>query len=286
MADKRGSLKHSAQLRDSMSVTRSKRRDSNSILMEIWLYRELFRSLVIRDLKVKYQRSLFGLIWTVLNPLFTVTILVTVFSYVIRIQIDHYWAFLISGFFVWNFISQSLNFTTTILANNASLSRNVYFPREVLILSAAVSKLVEFLLEITIVLIVLFIFHHGAIPASLILLPFLIFIQVILVVGLMFPLAVLAVLFYDIQHALPILITSLFYLSPVFYPVTMIPEVARPFYYINPFVTILRLYHVVLYEGAWPSIMMLGSAFVSAVAICLIGYWIFNRFKGVCNEIA
>lgn len=268
------------------AVTRAYCVGSVSALAELWSYRELLRSLVVRDLKVKYQRSLLGLVWTLINPLMTVAILVTVFSYVIRIPIEHYWAFLISGFFVWNFISQVFYHTTTLLSSHAELTRSVYFPREILVLSAAFSKLVEFLVEISIVLVVLFLFHYHSVPSSLILLPLLILIQVVLTVGLMFPLAVISVLFYDVQHALPILITSIFYLTPVFYPVSMIPEGMRPFYYLNPFVSLLSLYHTVLYEAAWPSLTLLGSVSAVAAGILVLGYGVFRRYKGVCVEIA
>jgi lipopolysaccharide transport system permease protein len=262
------------------------RRNNISVLAELWQYRELLRSLVIRDLKVKYQRSLLGLIWTLLNPLMTVAILITVFSYFMRIHIGHYWVFLISGFFVWNFISQVLSSTTFLLSNHASLSRSVYFPREILVLSAAFSRLVEFLFEITIVLVVLFVFHYSQVPFSLILLPFLILIQVAMAVGMMFPCAVISVLFYDFKHALPILITSLFYLTPVFYHASMIPEGVRTFFYLNPFTGLLSLYHTVLYEAAWPSIMLLCSVSIAAAGILVVGYRVFRKYKGVCVEIA
>lgn len=277
---------HSAEVGGTPESRGPFRRGNASVLAELWQYRELLRSLVIRDLKVKYQRSLLGLMWTLINPLMTVAILVTVFSFVMRIHIVHYWAFLISGFFVWNFISQVLCNTTTILSNHASLSRSVYFPREILVLSAACSKLVEFLIEISIVLVLLFIFHHHSVPASLVLLPVLILIQMILTMGLMFPLTVLSVLFYDVQHALPILIASFFYLTPVFYPASMIPEGMRPFYYINPFASLLSLYQTVLYEAAWPSLTLLVSISVAAAGILFLGYWVFKRYKGVCIEIA
>ena len=255
-------------------------------MKEIWQYRELFRSLVVRDLKVKYQRSMLGLVWTLLNPLVMVAILISVFSYIVRIQINHYWAFLISGYFVWNFIAQGLNNATSLLSEHASLSRSVYFPKEVLILSTAVSKLIEFFFEILIVIIIFIIFHFETLPSSLIFVPFLIFLQLILVIGLMFPVAVFSVLFHDIQHALPIAILSFFYLSPVFYNLDLIPESMRTLYCLNPFVGILRLYHQVLYEGVWPSMQLLGVVTLLYVAIFLLGYWIFNRYKGVCVEIA
>jgi ABC-type polysaccharide/polyol phosphate export permease len=67
----------------------------------VWRYRELLHSLVVRNLKVKYQRSLLGFVWTLVNPLFTVAVLGVVFSQVVRIPLPHYWAFLLSGYFVW-----------------------------------------------------------------------------------------------------------------------------------------------------------------------------------------
>jgi lipopolysaccharide transport system permease protein len=256
------------------------------ILVELWQYRGLLRSLVIRDIKVKYQRSLLGLIWTLLNPMLTVAILVGVFSYVVRIQLLHYWAFLISGFFAWNFIQRALYHSTTILRDHASLSRSVYYPPEILVLSATFSKLVEFLVEIAIVLVALVVFHHRAVPTSLALFPLIVAIQVVMAIGLMFPLAVFSVLYYDIQHALPIVITSLFYITPVFYPVEMIPEAARPYYYLNPFVGVLQLFHVVLYEGGWPSATLLAGVSVTAVVACAAGHTVFKRYKEICVEVA
>lgn len=272
--DKAGNVRYVSSARDKQPWLR------------VWQYRELLRNLVVRDLKVKYQRSVLGLVWTLLNPMLMVAVLVAVFSYVIRIQIANYWAFLISGFFVWNFIQLALYHATTILRDHASLGRSVPFPSEVLILSASMSKLVEYLVEITIVILVLLVFHHHSVPSSLVLLPLLVLMQLMMAVGLMAPVAVIAVMFHDVQHALPIIITSLFYLSPVFYPVSMIPEPVRIFYHLNPIVGLLRLFHIVLYEGAWPSTSLLLGVGASALGTCLIGYGIFKRFKDICTEIA
>lgn len=255
-------------------------------LRRVWQYRELIRNLVVRDVKVKYQRSALGLVWTLLNPMLMVAVLVSVFSYVIRIQLPNYWAFLISGFFVWNFIQLSLYHATTILRDHATLGRSVPFPSEVLILTASISKLVEYLVEITLVILVLLVFHHHSIPPSLVLLPLLVIMQLLMAVGLMAPVAVIAVMFYDVQHALPIVITSLFYLSPVFYPASMIPEPAQILYHLNPVVGLLRLFHIVLYDGAWPPTSLLLGVAASALGTCVIGYGIFKRFKYVCTEIA
>jgi lipopolysaccharide transport system permease protein len=121
---------------------------------------------------------------------------------------------------------------------------------------------------------VLVVFHHQEIPMSFILFPLLVVIQVILSIGVMYPIATISVMFHDVQHALPIFIFALFYITPIFYPVGMVPEILRPYYFVNPFAGLLTLYHAVLYEGQWPSMLY------------LIGYAIFNRYKYVCVEIA
>ena len=144
----------------------------------MWRYRELLRGLVVRNLKVKYQRSLLGFVWTLVNPLLTVTILVVVFSHVVRIQVPHYWAFLLSGYFVWNFMLQTLNTGTWIFAEHSRLTRSVAFPSEILVFSAAGSRLIEFLAEIALILLALVLLHHHGVPASYVLLPVLILLQI------------------------------------------------------------------------------------------------------------
>jgi lipopolysaccharide transport system permease protein len=255
-------------------------------LEDVWSFRNLLYGLVVRDLKVKYQRSLLGLLWTLLNPLLTSLLLIAVFSYVIRIQIDHYWAFLLSGYFVWNFIQQALSNGAIIMSQHATLRRSVAFPSEILIISVAASKLVEFLIGMSLVLGVVAVFHHQGIPLSFALFPIIVLIQVILLVGLMYPIATVSVLFHDFQHALPIVIFTLFYITPIFYPVGMVPEILRPYYFLNPFAGLLTLYHIILYEGQWPSITLLGVVFAVAIICYLIGCALFNRYKYVCVEIA
>jgi hypothetical protein len=117
-----------------MLVTSSARRPPH--LAELWRFRYLLRSLVVRNLKVKYQRSVLGFLWTLLNPVLTIAVLIAVFSYVVRMGMVHYWAFLLSGFFAWNFVAQMLYAGITILAEHATLRRSVAFPTELLIFGA------------------------------------------------------------------------------------------------------------------------------------------------------
>jgi lipopolysaccharide transport system permease protein len=254
-------------------------------LRRVWRYRELLHSLVVRNLKVKYQRSLLGFVWTLVNPVLTVAVLVVVFSHVVRIPLPDYWAFLLSGYFVWNFALQTLNTGTYIFAEHSRLTRSVAFPSEILVFGAAGSRLIEFMAEIGLVVAAVAAFHHGRIPESFALLPVLMLIQLLLVIGLALPIATLSVFYYDVYHALPIALTTLFYLSPVFYPAQMVPEAARGLYFLNPIAGLLTLYHEVFYWGRMPSVHLLAGMLLAATVIYLVGYAIFRRYAAIFPEI-
>ncbi|HEX3276371.1 MAG TPA: ABC transporter permease [Gemmatimonadales bacterium] len=251
----------------------------------VWRYRELLRGLVVRNLKVKYQRSLLGFVWTLVNPLLTVTILVVVFSHVVRLQIPNYWAFLLSGYFAWNFMLQTLTTGTWVFAEHSRLTRSVAFPSEILVFSAAGSRLIEFAAELLLTLAAMVLLHHHGVPGSYVLVPLLVVLQVVMAIGLALPIATLSVFYHDIYHALPIALASLFYLSPVFYPASMVPEAYRTLYFLNPIAGLLTLYHDVVYAGAWPSAQLLGVTAVQTSLVYAIGYAVFHRYATVFAEV-
>lgn len=131
-----------------------------------WRYRELWRHLVIRDLRVRYQRSALGFAWTLLNPLLTISVLIVVFEKFLHIGVPHYWAFLTSGYFAWVFIQHTITVSASALRDHAHIVRNMPFPKEVLVLSTITTRLVEFCFEIILAMLLLALFHHHRVPAS------------------------------------------------------------------------------------------------------------------------
>jgi ABC-type polysaccharide/polyol phosphate export permease len=256
-----------------------------SQLSELRSYRELVWNLTARDLKVKYQRSWLGFLWTLLNPLITVTVLVGVFSYVVRLPIEHYWAFLISGYFVWNFFSQTLNGGVQAAVGNAYLTRSSYFPQEVLVLSSALARFIEFIFELTIVMLLLAVFHHGRVPLSFLMALPILPILFLLAVGVSFPLVNLAVYYHDAIQAIPLVTLLLFYVSPVFYSVEFVPEGVRTIYMLNPVAALLTLCQDVFYSGKMPSLMVLFFLGGLAFFTYFLGYSVFNRNKRQFAEI-
>lgn len=252
---------------------------------EVWRFRELLRSLAVRNLKVKYQRSVLGFLWTLLNPVLTLSVLVAVFTYVVKVHVEHYWAFLLSGWFVWSFLLQMLSTAAYVLLEHAGLRRSVAFPTEVLVLSATASRLFEFLIEMSLALTALILLHHRGMPPSFVMLPVLLVLQVLLALGMVMPLAVLSAFYADVQHAMPVVLMVLFYASPVFYPARLVPEVIRSLYLFNPIAGMLTLYHEVLYEGRFPEPGLLGGVAAVTLLLFLLGHAIFRRYRDVLTEI-
>ena len=256
-----------------------------SRLREAWDFRAFIYVLAVRNLKVKYQQSALGLFWTLLNPALMVGILLVVFTRVARIPIEHYWAFLISGYFVWNFVSQSLTAATFVLSDHRTMIRSAVFSRDAPVLAAIMSRLAEFLIEFGLAILLIAIFHHGGLPASFWMLPVLIVVQILMVVGLSLPVAALGVFYYDVRHMLPIALTALFYATPIFYSLDLVPSGIRAFYLANPLVHLLDAFQAVAYEGVIPPSESLATlGFISLVTF-LTGYAVFNRFRPIFAEV-
>ena len=252
----------------------------------VWRFRMLAATLARHHLILKYRASLLGFVWTLLSPLGSMAVLILVFSFVVRIDVERYWAFLLSGYFVWVFVQHVVGASTNLFREYSALRRSIAFPNEVVILGTGGARLVEFLAELALILVVLSIFHHGGVPASVVVLPGLIVLQAVLVFALALPLATLALLYHDVEHALPIGMGLLFYASPVFYPAELVPEVARPAYLLNPIAGLLTMYHDALYSGRFPDPGLALVTTASSLVLLVVGYAYFNRHRDVLPEIA
>ena len=241
--------------------------------------------LVSRNLKMRYQRSVLGFLWALLNPLVTILILVGVFRYVIRIGVADYWAFLVSGYFVWVFVQHAVATSAGVITDHSYMTRSLAFPAEILVLSSVLARLVEFMAELALVVMALAVFrHHGILP-SMLLLPVVVAITFVLAIGMALPVAAAAVFFKDVQHAVPVALMMLGYLSPVFYPVSLVPERFRAVYLLNPVAALLTLYHDILYEGRFPALALLSGSVAMSAIICIAGVMLFRRQRALFAEI-
>ncbi|MFP4082406.1 MAG: ABC transporter permease [Candidatus Aminicenantes bacterium] len=247
-------------------------------LQEIYKFKNLVYNLVARDLKVKYKGSILGFFWSLLNPLVMLIVYTIAFKYIIKIRVENFPIFFLCAFLPWTFLSLSLSMSVSSIKDNANLVKKVYFPREILPLSIVLSNLVQFLLTFLILIPALLIFKVK-LGLPLVLLPLLIVFQLAFTLGLAYILSALNVFFSDIRHLLEIFLQIWFWLTPIIYPVSFVPERFQSLYRLNPMVSFVEAYRDSLLYNRWPSQYELLALFVAGVVFFIIGHAVFKSYN-------
>jgi len=260
---------------------------------ELFGYRELVEHLVIRDLKVRYKNSVLGFLWSLLNPLLLMLVFTVVFTVILpNMTIPKYPVFLLAGLLPWNFFSTSVQSAVNSITQNGHLIKKVYFPREILPISTVVSNLANFVLALPVLLIMVIAFD---IPLTvwIIYLPVVVLVQVVFTVGVALILATLNVFYRDTSVIMEVLMQAWFFVTPVFYPVDLLPEsrvilglslpIRRLVYIFNPMASIIATYRSIVYgftngsPPAPPAWDFFSRTAVTAILVLLVGYWVFTR---------
>lgn len=239
---------------------------------------DLLVTLVARDVKLRYRRSLLGVAWSLLNPLLQLLVFQFVFSTVLPLNVPDYTVFLFSGILVWTWFQSSLMSATSAVVDNGQLIRQPGFPESVLPLVSVVSNLINFVLAFPILLVFLILGHHAPTSAALGL-PVVITVQLLFTVSLGYLLASIHVLFRDTQYLIGVILMLGFYLVPIFYQPRAIPPKYLTVYGLNPMVHILNAYRSVLIGGQSPDWRALGA--ITAVSLVIL-FWtlsVFNRLS-------
>lgn len=256
----------------------SAHRGSSAIeeLLEIFRYRNLVIQLVRRDLLTRYKRSVLGIAWTMLNPLGTMLIMTAVFSRAFG-QTPGYAAYVLSGLLAWNFFSQSTNAATVHLVWGGDLLRRIYVPRTAFAISAigtAMLNLVFALVPLVIVMLV----TRVPIRATALLLPIPMLFLAMFALGMGLLISTVAVYFADVVDMYQIALTAWMYLTPVFYPATILPEEYRALILgLNPLYHLIQLYRAPIYEGRMPTLAELATAGTIATVTLLAGWLVFTK---------
>ncbi len=247
-------------------------------LDEVIAYSELLANLVARDLKTKYRGSFFGIFWSLLNPLLLMVVYTLVFSVIVRVNIHPYAVFLLTGLVPWNAFAQSLQTATTSVLDNAAIVRKVYFPLQLLPLSAVLAISVNFGINLALLLVLTLIFHTH-LAFTMLLLPVLVLVQIVFTFGLGSMLAAIQVYFRDVQYFLGILITAWFFLTPVVYSLDLVPGKLRTLLVINPMSWDITSFQDIWFYGRlpyWP--FFLGFCALSLLAL-LVGIVVYGRLS-------
>ena len=249
-----------------------------STLSWVWQYRELLRNLIIRDLKIQYRGSFLGVIWSLLNPVLLVVVYVIAFKFVLRFRLANYTLWLLTGLLPWQFFATATIASATTLISNANLIHNIHFPRSILPLAVVGSKGVHLLFSM-LAYFVLFVPMGGHFWSGMLLYPLVLLLQIIFVIGMTLSASILTLYFRDLKHLLEVGIPMLFWLTPIIYNFSQIPEWAHIWFRLNPMVSFIIPYQEIFYLHEIPSLANWGFMFVMAFGALGIGSYLFWRLK-------
>jgi ABC-type polysaccharide/polyol phosphate export permease len=262
-------------------------------LRDLYQYRNLIVNLVLRDLRARYKNSVFGFLWSLLNPLGMMFVFTIVFTILMPSQIDRYPIFLLCGLLPWNFFTAGVMISINSVTGSANLVKKVYFPREVLPISSVLANLVNFLLGLVVLFAALLIFRTPLSP-WLWLLPVVILIQTCFVLGVGLVLSTLNVFYRDTIMIMDVVMLAWFFLTPVVYPIASLPtsheilgatvDIHRWMYILNPMASLIAAYRDLLYWGYRTDLDFLARTAVTSVVILAFGYWFFVRFRDRFGE--
>jgi len=281
-----------------------------SELRELWRYRELLLTFVVRDLRVRYKNSVLGFFWSLLNPLATVLVMTVVFEYVMGFTTPNYSAYLLAAYLPWTFFQMTLLDSSQTVLLHMPLIKKIYFPREILPLSAVLANLVHFLLALAVFFVYLAIvwaLNPGVSPFTwkLALVPFLMLGNLALVTGCALIVSAMNAFYEDVKYMLAVGLYLLFFLCPIMYFSEQVanlhrlqPEARRAAYiayHLNPIATYLTAYREILLPAQGVEIRtksgtdylpprnlepwLIGVAVGESFLILWGGYAYFNRKK-------
>ncbi len=238
-------------------------------------YRHLLKELVSRDIKVKYRRSVLGVAWSVLNPLLMMFVITAVFSTVFKFQIENYPVYYLTGVLIFNFVNEATTASMTSIIANAPLIKKVYIPKYIFVLEKCLFAFVNALYSLIAMFIIMLILR---VPVSwtILLLPIPLIYTFIFSTGLGLILGSCNVFFRDIEHLYSVWTTAWMYLTPIIYPMDILPEFVRKMVMFNPLYYLVDYFRSVVLYGSVPSLMSNAICLGTAVIFLFLGLWVFK----------
>lgn len=246
----------------------------------VWEYRELGYILVWRDITVRYKQTAIGVAWVVLQPLIMMLIFTAVFGKMAKVPSDGIWypAFSLTGLLPWTYFSQAVSRAGESVVANANMVRKIYFPRLWLPLATVISPLVDFALSM-ILLFGLLIYAGIPLTWKVVTLPAFILLAMLTALGLCLFTSALHAKYRDVGHAIPFVIQIWMYLTPIVYPVSLVPEQWRWLYGLNPMVGVIEGFRWALLGQTAPDpVVMVESVFV-LFAVIMAGLVYFRQME-------
>ena len=250
-----------------------------NIFRELYNYRQMIFSLVKRDLRGRYKGSVFGFLWTFLNPLLQLVVYTFVFSFLLKSEVENYYLFLFVALIPWLFFSTAITGGSGSVLHQSGMVTKIYFPREVLPISHVTSAFINMLYSFIVVFIVIVIARVPVSPVALLYLPVVMIVEYFLALGITMLVSAVTVYFRDLEFILSIFMMAWQYLTPVMYSVDIVPEHLMKIFMLNPMTPITIAYRDILYYAKAPDLSTLLMAIGMSAVFMLIGFWAFGKLK-------
>jgi len=242
-------------------------------------YRELIRNLVFKDLKLKYRGSVFGFLWSLLNPIVMMTVYLIAFKYIMQVRGSGFVFLLLLGILAWTFFASSASMGAGAIVDNAGLFKTVHFPHAVLPISSVLFNLAQYLLTILVFLPFMLLVYRMAPHPALLLFPVVILLQLAMTTGIALALAAGVAFFRDLRHLLEIALMVMFWTTPILYDYQTIPAAWRWPVLLSPMSPFVLAYQQIGYHGRVPDPEVCIVAIVYATVAFFGGFALFTRVQ-------
>jgi homopolymeric O-antigen transport system permease protein len=256
-------------------------------LAELWEYRELAYFLAWRDVKVRYKQTIVGVAWVLLQPVAMVAVFWLLFGRIAKLPSEgvHYPLFVLVALLPWQFFSRVISESTNSLITDQRLITRVYFPRLVVPIATALTAFVDFGLSLSLVVVLMMV--YGVAPGGAILaLPLMVVLMLAAALGVGFWLSALNVEYRDVMHAVPFLVQFWFFVTPVVYSTSLLPEPWGFLFSLNPMTAVVEGFRWSLLEaGGGFSVMSILSGFI-AIGLFFSGIiWFRRRERSFVDQL-
>jgi len=255
-------------------------------MRELWQYRDLFYTLTVHRIKVRYKQSVLGLAWAILQPLSLMLIYTVIFSKIAKVPSEGvpYAVFAYAALLPWTFFSSSLTNATQGLVSHSQLVTKVYFAREILPLTYVSAALFDFAVATTFLIALFFYYGVGLTSYVLYAIPILILLAALATAFSLF-LSAMQVWFRDIGVAMPLLLQLWMFSTPVVYPLSAVPQRFRGLYVLNPLVGVIENFRRVVLQGVEPDFHSLAISAIVAAILLPLTYLYFKRVEATMADV-
>jgi len=254
-----------------------------NIMANVKRYSFLMKQLIMRDFKVKYKRSVLGIVWSLLYPVLMMLVMATVFSQMFKFSMDgvNYLVYLMTGLVMFNYFNEASNTAMTSVVANFSLINKVYIPKYIFPIAKTLFVGINFLLTLIPLLVIILFTGSGdtrcVINIWYLLLPYVFLCLLLFTMGVGLFLSAISVFLRDMFYIYGIMITIWNYVTPVFYDIAIIPEALQPIFKLNPLYMFITGARSIILYGTPPSAIELLSMFLVALGTLLLGSLVFKK---------